>query len=235
MGISKVVLGEETLVDLTNDSVNEENLLEGATAHNASGEQIEGNVLVPTKISQLENDSGFLNDSSTVNFEQASQRINIQSSDSIKIILGKIKKWFNDLKPHAFLNPINNLLTTVSGSALDAMQGKVLDDKISALNESLEWKQIGTIQGTNVLTHDFTQYRELFFLCTITNGGTHFKQLPTIILTDSTRVYYTQLVVGASGEVSMAISISKTSLKIVVAKVNNADVLATSSLIVYGR
>ena len=138
MGVSKVVLGEETLVDLTSDSVNEENLLKGATAHNASGEKIEGNVLVPTKISQLENDSEFLNNSSTVNFEQASERINIQSSDSIKIILGKVKKWFNDLKPHSFLNPVDNLLTTVPGSSLDATQGKVLNDKISDVTDSLD-------------------------------------------------------------------------------------------------
>ena len=153
MGVSKVVLGEETLVDLTSDSVNEENLLRGATAHNASGEKIEGNVLVPTKISQLENDSEFLNNSSTVNFEQASERINIQSSDSIKTILGKIKKWFSDLKTVAFSGsysdlsnkpiiptiptPVNNLLTTVEGQPLDAVQGKVLNDKISDVTDSL--------------------------------------------------------------------------------------------------
>ena len=46
MGVSKVDFAGNTLVDLTGDSVTPENLLEGATAHNAAGEQIEGAVTV---------------------------------------------------------------------------------------------------------------------------------------------------------------------------------------------
>lgn len=60
MGVSKVNLGEETLVDLTEDTVNSQNLLKGATAHGADGEPIEGDVIVPTKTSELENDSGYV-------------------------------------------------------------------------------------------------------------------------------------------------------------------------------
>ena len=46
MGISKVVLGDETLIDLTSDSVSSENLLQGAKAHGANGEEIIGGVVV---------------------------------------------------------------------------------------------------------------------------------------------------------------------------------------------
>lgn len=46
MAVSKVVLGNETLVDLTSDTVSENTLLEGATAHAANGEQITGGVVV---------------------------------------------------------------------------------------------------------------------------------------------------------------------------------------------
>ena len=46
MAVSKVVLGDETLVDLTSDTVSENTLLEGATAHAANGEQITGGVVV---------------------------------------------------------------------------------------------------------------------------------------------------------------------------------------------
>ena len=46
MGVSKVDFAGNTLVDLTGDSVTPETLLEGATAHNAAGEQIEGAVAV---------------------------------------------------------------------------------------------------------------------------------------------------------------------------------------------
>lgn len=46
MGVSKVVLGDETLIDLTSDSVSPGNLLEGATAHGADGEEVIGGVVV---------------------------------------------------------------------------------------------------------------------------------------------------------------------------------------------
>lgn len=42
MGVSKVVYGGETLVDLTSDTVTPETLAEGTTAHAANGEQIIG-------------------------------------------------------------------------------------------------------------------------------------------------------------------------------------------------
>ncbi len=59
MAISKVEFGGKTLMDLTEDSVSEENLLQGETAHNAKGEKVVGGVTVPGKISQLENDVSF--------------------------------------------------------------------------------------------------------------------------------------------------------------------------------
>lgn len=46
MGVSKVDFAGNTLVDLTGDSVTPETLLEGATAHNAAGDQIAGAVSV---------------------------------------------------------------------------------------------------------------------------------------------------------------------------------------------
>lgn len=42
MGVNKVEYGGRTLIDLTNDTVTPETLVKGATAHNAAGEQIEG-------------------------------------------------------------------------------------------------------------------------------------------------------------------------------------------------
>ena len=86
-------------------------------------------------------------------FTQASTRVNIASGEKISTIFGKIMKWFADLKTVAFSGsyddlsnkptiptvptPVNNLITTVAGSPLDAMQGKVLDDKITGVNNSL--------------------------------------------------------------------------------------------------
>lgn len=42
MGVNKVTYGDNTLIDLTEDTVTEDTLLEGATAHNAKGERITG-------------------------------------------------------------------------------------------------------------------------------------------------------------------------------------------------
>jgi hypothetical protein len=42
MGVSKVIYGGETLIDLTADTVTKEKLLKGATAHGKDGEKITG-------------------------------------------------------------------------------------------------------------------------------------------------------------------------------------------------
>lgn len=76
---------------------------------------------------------GGLTEESTVSFSQANERTNIEATDNVKGIFGKVKKWFADLKPHAFNNPTNNLLATVAGTPLDAVQGKVLNDFIKAM------------------------------------------------------------------------------------------------------
>lgn len=51
--VNKVILGNETLIDLTGDTVTANSLLSGATAHDASGNQIQGAVSVPTELNDL--------------------------------------------------------------------------------------------------------------------------------------------------------------------------------------
>ena len=46
MAVNKVVFGGETLVDLTSDTVSPDTLLEGETAHSASGEKIVGKAII---------------------------------------------------------------------------------------------------------------------------------------------------------------------------------------------
>ena len=50
MAISKVVYGNTTLVDLTNDTVASEKMLQGITAHGADGSVISG--IIPSKSAQ---------------------------------------------------------------------------------------------------------------------------------------------------------------------------------------
>jgi hypothetical protein len=58
--------------------------------------------------------------------------------------LNDIEDNFDNIKPHALKNPTNNLLATVAGTALDAVQGKALNDRCSAISEKL-------LVSTNVL------------------------------------------------------------------------------------
>lgn len=53
MGNAKVIFGNETLIDLTGDTVSANNLLSGATAHDRSGTQIVGTVTVPDTLDDL--------------------------------------------------------------------------------------------------------------------------------------------------------------------------------------
>lgn len=59
--INKVVLGSDTVLDLTSDTVSPETLLVGTTAHNAKGEIITG-TLVPCTVYSAENPEAFGDD-----------------------------------------------------------------------------------------------------------------------------------------------------------------------------
>lgn len=72
-----------------------------------------------------------------LSFTEASTRANINTGESLKTILGKIKKFFTDLKPHAFSNPVNNLTGTDASLPLAAPQGKALKQEIDTLNSAL--------------------------------------------------------------------------------------------------
>ena len=70
-------------------------------------------------------------------FSVAATRENIMTGESLPTLFGKIKKYFTDLKGHAFNDTVKNLTTEDEGSALDASQGKVLKGSIEELNSNL--------------------------------------------------------------------------------------------------
>lgn len=73
---------------------------------------------------------GKTDDASNVinTFSAAGTRTNLTSKEKLSVSLGKIMKWFADLKSGAFHTVVNNLTTTVKGHVLDARQGKALND-----------------------------------------------------------------------------------------------------------
>ena len=96
-----------------------------------------GNVdITPANIGAVAED-GDISDT-TVTFADTTTRANLVSGEKVSVGFGKIKKWFADLKSFVFKDLVNNLETTTTGSALDASQGKILNDKYEELNQSLE-------------------------------------------------------------------------------------------------
>lgn len=74
----------------------------------------------------------------TVDFTETEERENIESSNPIKIIFGKVKKWFSDFGEAAFANIANNRVTNEPGFVMDARQGKEIQDQINAINSALD-------------------------------------------------------------------------------------------------
>lgn len=83
----------------------------------------------------------------TVTFEQAENRTNIFSKDSLKAIMGKISKMYSDLKSVAFsgkytdlegrVTVTNNDLATIPGTAWDAVRGAQIRRDVDKLNSDL--------------------------------------------------------------------------------------------------
>lgn len=95
-----------------------------------------GNVnITPANIGAVAEDGNISN--TTVTFADTTTRVNLVSGEKASVGFRKIKKWFADLKSFAFKDLANNLTTTTTGSALDASQGKILNDKYGELNRSL--------------------------------------------------------------------------------------------------
>lgn len=51
---SKIVLGDETILDISQDTVNSSNLLQGETAHGSDGNRVVGSLVVPDELNDLD-------------------------------------------------------------------------------------------------------------------------------------------------------------------------------------
>lgn len=139
-----------------------------------------GNVnITPTNIGAVA-EGGNISDT-TVTFADATTRANLVSGEKVSTGFRKIKKWFADLKSFAFKDLANNLTTTTTGSALDASQGKILNDKYGELNRSLgnlktDFDKLNSIKikvGTAVRTA--TKGENSFMLFTLEQVKNMFK------------------------------------------------------------
>lgn len=155
MAVSKVVLGDETLIDLTGDSVSSENLLQGATAHAANGEQITGGVVVTpmytgTKaaieeaiaLGQIPEDAvvNITDDEETSSFQTQINEINSSLNDFLSIIFGSENPTLQEVSlPYT---ATDNCFMIISASNTVGNTNQYYLLKSSILND--------TIAGSNV-------------------------------------------------------------------------------------
>ena len=146
-----------------------------------------GNVnITPANIGAVAEDGDI--SETTVTFADTTTRANLVSGEKVSVGFGKIKKWFADLKSFAFKDLVNNLTTTTTGSALDASQGKILNEKYEELNSNLASNNLG--EFTNIKTYTTTD--NLFtcpsdgYIVLSANYGTSNYVLTTIYSADKT-------------------------------------------------
>lgn len=133
----------------------------------------------------------------TVTFEQAENRTNIFSKDSLKAIMGKISKMYSDLKSVAFsgkytdlegrVTVTNNDLATIPGTAWDAVRGAQIRRDVDKLNSDFVWKKLinQSINFTDIEEKTFqinTSFKEVYI--TIGISSSNITQTVTL-LTDA--------------------------------------------------
>ena len=115
-----------------------------------------------------------------LDFIVSSTRENIQTGETHQRILGKVKRWFSDLKTVAFSGNYNdlsnkptlgnsaskavanNVTTTGEGSVLDARQGKVLKDEINQLNSNFGAEALSASFDANDIIGDASGTDKIF-------------------------------------------------------------------------
>ncbi len=94
-GISKIVYGGETLIDLTGDDVTPEKLLEGTTAHGKDGDKITGTIpsksaqtYTPSTVNQTISSGTYLSGTQTIKGDSNLVASNIKKGVSIFSVSG---------------------------------------------------------------------------------------------------------------------------------------------------
>lgn len=100
-----------------------------------------GNINITPENIGLGNVPDVATNDQTPTYTQAAQRENLESGEKLSIALGKIKKWFAELKGAAFAQIAYNDTTTVAGYVADARAVTAHGKEIDALNEKIKTKQ----------------------------------------------------------------------------------------------
>ena len=165
---------------------------------------------------------------STVTYTQASNRTNITTGEKLSVAFGKIKKYFADLKTVAFTGSYtdlsskpsiptvtNNLLATNSGTALDAVQGKAINDKIGTTDISAIGD--GTVTGALNTLNSNLKIEDITSKCTIKDGITDAKILKY------GKIVFIYCRISCTGDISYAIADLPTTREFLVSSIYNSE------------
>lgn len=97
----------------------------------------------------------------TAAFSQAASRTNLTSGEKLSILLGKIAKWFADLKAHAFSDLIQSATSTSTTQAVSAAVAKNLQDQITEQNTKFPTLSGHTLRFDNGIQIYFMQLVQL--------------------------------------------------------------------------
>lgn len=149
-------------------------------------------------------------------FTEATTLTKLVSGESFKAMLGKIAKAVSSVFEKLDKSKVaNNLTTNVAGYALDARQGKALQDQITSLNGSLNSKKVPTIGIENIFTgNPFAVIADSGGLATV--GGTKWEQ-------DNGGYHVKDIKYPAGGSVSLTVSMTLPANSIVLIDVNTLN------------
>lgn len=155
--------------------------------------------------------------------------------DNGSTLFGKISKWFSDMtalvatKLNA-ANVVNNLTTTASGYALDARQGKALNDALENIIPSVIVDEEIRIQNTS---KNYTvPYHGLYLMFARTNASTNTAQ-PKLKIEDASGVAAEN--VGAAGGSVMIHKASIVNANTTVTLTAQDNIIASGAYNGYGR
>lgn len=152
-----------------------------------------------------------------------------------KVLWGKVTKWFSDMSALVAskfdaANVVNNLTTTSSGYALDARQGKALNDALDNIIPSVIVDEEIRIQNTS---KNYTvPYHGLYLMLARTNASTNTAQ-PSLKIEDASGV--TAENVGAAGGAVMIHKVTVVNANTTVTLTAQNNIVASGNYNGYGR
>lgn len=154
MAVNKVEVNGETVLDLTNDTVSEDSLLDGTTAHDKAGNPIEGKVKL-SSVSIKDNEDGG------IDISVDEQKKTVASQESVSQIKGnlanKVSKtdYAPEVKTDAMTQPVgkdeNGKLWTAPSPDSSFTTDKTLSlkDGVLSVNTTNNMEQDNTLPITS--------------------------------------------------------------------------------------